>query len=220
MKDWFDGDGKQECRRRNLEVARSVRELWESDGSKLRCKWCELSGDSVGLSLKNLNGILQDRGFVGVDTSREKIRKMEGEFPEHTWICGDIYSKISELQRLKVGVLNLDGYGNAGREGASLQAAMAIVTVGMREFGAFLLILNRSLDGNRRLGISPSTALREQAKKVAEVASGCGLTLNQYDILGHGDEKAFDDPKFVGEIGAFHVYKSKRQRMANLRVIF
>lgn len=220
MKDWFDSVGKRECRLGNLRVASSVRELWDKKTGELKCRWCELAGDSVELSIEILGTAVSPSNFVGVDKDEDKIRKYMRSMPDRKWIRGDIYSAVSRLRRLDIGVLNLDGYGNAGREGASLQAVMPLVSDGVHKFGAFLLILNRSLDGVRRRGIRPSEALREQAKRVCDVASSKHGRPEENILLPEGAELAVDDPSFSGEVGAFHVYKGRTQRMANLRIIF
>ncbi len=220
MKDWFDGAGKDECRSENLRVASEIRGLWDKASGMLNCRWCELAGSSASLSITALGEKVCPSDFVGVDVDVERIHRLKKEYPKSVWIEGDIYSAVSRLRRLRIGILNIDGYGNAGREGPSLRATIPLISQSLKERGTFLLILNRSLDGVRRQGQKPSDALRNQARTICESLGSLPIRPKEEDLLPIGLESIVDSPTFSGKIGAFHVYRGKRQRMANARIIF
>jgi len=223
--DTFLGAAKAACRAGNMAAVSAERELWEPDSPKLRCDWCELMGESGLETLAALEsrGVMRPGGFVGVDSDFVRISRFAKQRPDMNWVAGDLFTSVSRLSRHKIGVMNIDGYGQVGADTmwAKLSALTPIVRSGLREFGRFVLFLNKDLDSVIRHKVRPSAGLRKHVEIVCDALSGLPFAPDPYELLPKGFEDVVDG-SFVGALGAFEIYRGRvrSNRMANLRLSF
>jgi hypothetical protein len=226
--DAFNNPAKALCRAGNLRALReSAHLLWEDHSRlRLRCDWCELMGETGFLTLDMLEreGVLAAGGFVGVDLDRSRIEGFRERRPDLKWIAGNLYECLDARELARVGVLNLDEYGEVGNRSAWVDFPLirGLVQRGLDLFGEFALFWNQDLDAVARRGKDRGAALRSHAHMVAETLSGClpRRELNSTMLLPKGGEDRINGG-YVGVLGAFEVYRGKKagHRMANLRVI-
>jgi hypothetical protein len=97
-----------------------------------------------------------------------------------------------------------------------------LVHQGLDAFWEFALFWNQDLDAVSRHGQTRGRSLRRHADMICEALSGYlpRRELTSDMLLPEGSEKEIDSG-FIGELGAFHVYRGLTigHRMANLRHI-
>jgi hypothetical protein len=226
--DAFDNPAKMACRAGNLRVLREAAFLlWEDgDRRRLRCDWCELMGETGFLTLDLLEGegVLAAGGFVGIDLDPERIDGFRRRRPDLKWIAGNLYEQLEAPELSKVGILNLDEYGEVGNRSAGVDFDLirGLVKRGLERFGEFALFWNQDLDAVVRRRQERGQALRRHADMVSDALRGClpRRELTSAMLLPDGSEKEIDEG-FVGVLGAFEIYRgsSGGHRMANLRII-
>jgi hypothetical protein len=226
--DAFDNPAKMACREGNLRVLReSAYLLWE-DGNRarLRCDWCELMGTTGLLTLDLLEryGALATGGFVGFDLDPARIDRFRQQRPDLQWVAGNLYERLDAPELARVGVLNLDVYGEVANRSAVVDFPLlrGLVKRGLDTFGEFALFWNQDLDAVVRRRQDRGQALRCHAEMVCETLRGClpRRELTPAMLLPKGSERGIDTG-FVGVLGAFEIYRGsvRGHRMANLRVI-
>lgn len=226
--DAFDNPAKMACREGNLRVLREATFLLWEDGERkrLRCDWCELMGSTglLTLDLLEREGVLAPGGFVGIDLAPARIDGFRQCRPDLKWLAGNLYECLDAPELAKVGILNLDEYGEVANRSTQVDFPLlrALVKRGLDTFGEFALFWNQDLDAVVRRRHSRGEALRRHAEMVCEVLRGClpRRELNPAMLLPEGSEAEID-AGFVGVRGAFEVYRGsvRGHRMANLRVI-
>jgi hypothetical protein len=225
--DAFDNPAKALCREGNLRALRgSSHALWEDTRARLRCDWCELMGETGLLTLELLEreGVLAAGGFVGVDLDAGRIDGFRQRRPDLKWVAGNLYERLDAPELARVGVLNLDEYGEVGNRGACVDFPLirGLVQRGLDTFGEFALFWNQDVDAVSRRGQDRGAALRRHADMVAETLGGClpRRDLTSAMLLAEGGEDQIN-AGYVGVLGAFEIYRGKKagHRMANLRVI-
>jgi len=176
------------------------------------------------LDLLEREGVLTDGGFVGVDLDPARIAGFRERRPDLKWVAGNLYERLDAPELAKVGVLNLDEYGEVGNRGAQVDFPLirGLVQRGLETFGEFALFWNQDLDAPARRGQDRGIALRRHADMVAETLRGClpCRELTSAMLLPEAGETQIN-AGFVGVLGAFEIYRGKKggHRMANLRVI-
>jgi hypothetical protein len=227
--DVFDNPAKMACRQGNLRTLRQAAYLlWEDgDRTRLRCHWCELMGETGlrTLELLEREGVLAPGGFVGVDTNAARIEEFRQLRPDLKWVAANLYECMAAPEFARVGVLNLDEYGEVGHPDTmgDFQLIRALVQRGLETFGEFALFWNQDLDSVVRRQHNRGRALRRHAETVCRALRGClpRRELAPEMLLSPGAEDQIN-ASFEGVLGAFEVYRGKRRghRMANLRLIF
>src|SRR3954464_1702667 len=118
LHDAFDNPAKMACRQGNLRVLREAAYLLWEDGNRtrLRCDWCELMGETGGLTLDLLEreGVLAPGGFVGIDLDPARIDDFRRRRPDVKWLAVNLYERLDAPELANVGVLNFDAYGEVG----------------------------------------------------------------------------------------------------------
>jgi hypothetical protein len=226
--DAFANPAKDQCRAGNLRALRDAAHLlWEDgDCTRLRCDWCELMGATVLLTLDLLEreGVLAAGGFVGIDLDPARIAGFREQRPDLKWVAGNLYERLDAPELARVGVLNLDEYGEVGNRSARVDFPLirGLVQRGLDTFGEFALFWNQDLDAVVRRGQDRGAALRRHADMVADTLRGClpRRELTSAMLLPEGSEDRINGG-FVGVLGAFEIYRGKTggHRMANLRVL-
>jgi hypothetical protein len=226
--DAFDNPAKMACRAGNLRVLREAAYLlWEdSDRTRLRCDWCELMGETGWLTIDLLerDGALAPGGFVGIDLDPARIAGFRQCRPDLKWVAGNLYERLDAPELARVGVLNLDEYGEVANRGAEVDFPLlrGLVRRGLDTFGEFALFWNQDLDSVTRRRQGRGLALRRHADMVCAALRGClpRRELTSGMLLPDGCEREVD-AGFLGVLGAFEVYRgaARGHRMANLRVI-
>ena len=116
--DAFDNPAKMACREGNLRVlCEAAYLLWEDgERTRLRCDWCELMGETGCLTLDLLerDGVLAPGGFVGLDLDPVRIDGFRQRRPDLKWVAGNLYERLGAPELTRVGILNLDVYGEVG----------------------------------------------------------------------------------------------------------
>jgi hypothetical protein len=226
--DAFDNPAKMACREGNLRALREAAFLlWDdSERNRLRCDWCELMGSTglLTLDLLEREGVLAPGGFVGIDLDPARIDGFRQRRPDLKWLAGNLYECLDAPELAKVGILNLDAYGEVANRSAQVDLPLlrGLVKRGLDAFGEFALFWNQDLDAVVRRRQSRGEALRRHAEMVCEAFGGClpRRELTSAMLLPEGSEREID-AGFVGVRGAFEVYRgsTRGHRMANLRVI-
>src|SRR5262245_2088001 len=226
--DAFAKPAKMACREGNLRVLREAAFLLWEDGNRTRllCDWCELMGETSLLTLDLLEreGVLAPGGFVGIDLDPERIAAFRQRRPDLKWVAGNLYERLEAPEMARVGILNLDEYGEVGNHSALVDFPLirGLVQRGLDAFGEFALFWNQDLDAVVRRRQDRGQALRRHADMVCDVLRRClpRRELTSDMLLPEGSEQAMDT-RFVGVLGAFEVYRGsiRGHRMANLRVI-
>jgi len=226
--DAFDNPAKMLCREGNLRVLREAAFLlWEDgDRTRLLCDWCELMGATglLTLDLLEREGALAPGGFVGIDLDPARIYSFRQRRPDLKWVAGNLYELLDGPELAKVGILNLDEYGEVGNRSAPVDFPLirGLVKRGLDTFGEFALFWNQDLDAVVRRRQGRGQALRRHAEMVCDALRGClpRRELTSGMLLPDGAEKEID-AGFVRVLGAFEVYRGsvRGHRMANLRVI-
>jgi hypothetical protein len=226
--DAFDNPAKMACREGNLRVLREAAYLLWEDGNRtrLRCDWCELMGETGGLTLDLLEreGVLAPGGFVGIDLDPARIDGCRQRRPDLKWLTGNLFERLDAPELANVGVLNLDVYGEVGNRSAPVDFPLlrGLVRRGLERFGEFALFWNQDLDAVVRRRQDRGHALRRHAEMVCETLRDClpRRELTSTMLLPEGAEQRIDDGH-IGVLGAFEVYRGsvRRHRMANLRLI-
>jgi hypothetical protein len=227
--DAFANPAKAACREGNLRVLREAAYLlWEdSDRTRLRCHWCELMGATGLLTLDLLEraGALAPGGFVGIDLDQARIVGFRQRRPDLKWLAGNLDELLDRGELARVGVLNLDEYGEVGNPNAlvDFQLIRSLVQRGLDQFGEFALFWNQDLDAVARRRKDRGQSLRQHADLVCRALQGClpRRDLTSAMLLPEGSEEQMA-AGFIGTLGAFEIYRGapRGHRMANLRVIF
>jgi hypothetical protein len=226
--DIFDNPAKMACREGNLRVLREAAFLLWEDGerTRLRCDWCELMGATglLTLDLLEREKVLAPGGFIGIDLDSVRIDRFRQQRPDLKWLAGNLYELLVRDELGKVGILNLDEYGEVGNPSAMVDFNLirALVKRGLDRFGEFALFWNQDLDAVVRRRKDRGQSLRRHADMVCKALKGC-LPRRDFTcdmLLPHGGEEKIDRG-FVGTLGAFEIYRgaTRGHRMANLRVI-
>ncbi len=226
--DAFNNPAKMACREGNLRVLREAAYLlWEdSDRTRLRCDWCELMGETGGLTLDLLEraGVLATGGFVGIDLDAVRIANFRNQRPDLKWVTGNVYEHLDAPEFANVGILNLDEYGEVGHPDAMADFLLlrGLIRQGLEKFGEFALFWNQDLDAVVRRRRKRGEALRQHAEQVCSA-------LNQYlprreltaDMLLPTGAEELLESGFQGILGAFEIYRGSTNghRMANLRLL-
>jgi hypothetical protein len=226
--DAFDNPAKMACREGNLRVLREAAFLiWEhGERNRLRCDWCELMGSTglLTLDLLERESVLAPGGFVGIDLDPARIDGFRQHRPDLKWLAGNLYECLDAPELAKVGILNLDEYGEVANRSAQVDFPLirGLVMRGLDTFGEFALFWNQDLDAVVRRRQGRGEALRRHAEMVCEALRGClpRRELTSAMLLPEGSEREIDSG-FVGVRGAFEIYRgsTRGHRMANLRVI-
>src|SRR5436309_10818049 len=226
--DAFDNPAKMACRAGNLRVLREAAFLLWEDGerTRLRCDWCELMGATglLTLDLLERQGVLAPGGFVGIDLDPARIDVFRQRRPDLKWVAGNLYERLESPELAKVGILNLDEYGEVGNRTAQVDFDLirGLVQRGLDTFGEFALFWNQDLDAVVRRRQDRGQALRRHADMVAETLRGClpRRELTSAMLLPDDGESQIN-AGFVGVLGAFEIYRGsvRGHRMANLRVV-
>ena len=226
--DAFDNPAKMACRAGNLRVLREAAYLlWEDgDRTRLRCDWCELMGATglLTLDLLEREGVLAPGGFVGVDLDPGRVEGFRQQRPDLQWVAGNLYEWLDAAELARVGVLNLDVYGEVGDPSARGDFALlrGLVQRGLEMFGEFALFWNQDLDSVVRRRHGRGAALLRHAEAVCRALAGLlpRRELVSEMLLPQGSE-AVIDAGFTGTLGAFEIYRGATggHRMANLRII-
>jgi hypothetical protein len=226
--DSFDNPAKMACREGNLRVLREAAFLlWEDrDRARLRCDWCELMGATGLLTLELLEreSVLSPGGFVGIDLDPVRIDAFRQRRPDLKWLAGNLYELLDRAELDKVGILNLDEYGEVGSPNAMVDFTLirALVKRGLDRFGEFALFWNQDLDAVVRRRKDRGQSLRRHADLVCKALTNClpRRDLTSDMLLPPGSEEKIDSG-FLGTLGAFEIYRgaTRGHRMANLRVI-
>ena len=191
-----------------------------------RCDWCELIGTTGLLTLEMLErqNVLAPGGFVGVDLDAARIDGFRQLRPDLKWIAGNIYERLDAPELARVGILNLDEYGEVGNRSAEADFPLirGLVARGLDTFGEFALFWNQDLDAVVRRRQDRGHALRRHAEVACQALHGClpRRKLTSEMLLAKGDEESVD-ADFIGVVGAFEIYRGslRGHRMANLRLI-
>jgi hypothetical protein len=226
--DAFDNPAKMACREGNLRVLREAAFLlWEDgDRARLRCDWCELMGATGLRTLEMLEreGALAPGGFVGIDLDPARIDGFRQRRSDLKWVAGNLYEWLEAPELAKVGILNLDEYGEVANRSAPVDFPLicGLVQRGLETFGEFALFWNQDLDAVVRRRQDRGQALRRHAEMVCDALRGClpRRELTPAMLLPEGSENDVDSG-FIGVLGAFEIYRGSNRghRMANLRVI-
>jgi hypothetical protein len=226
--DAFDNPAKTACRAGNLRALREAAYLLWEDGerNRLRCDWCELMGATglLTLDLLEREGVVTPGGFVGIDLDSARIDDLRRLRPDLKWVAGNLYERLDAPELAKVGVLNLDVYGEVGDPSARGDFALlrGLVQQGLEQFGEFALFWNQDLDSVVRRRHARGATLRRHADAVARALSGLlpRRELTSEMLLPQGSEEVID-AGFTGFLGAFEVYRGVAggHRMADLRII-
>ena len=226
--DAFDNPAKMACRQGNLRVLREAAFLlWEDgDRARFRCDWCELMGTTGLLTLELLEReqALAPGGFVGVDLDTARIEGFRQQRPDLKWVAGNLYERLDAPELDRVGILNLDEYGEVGNRSAEADFPLirGLVKRGLDTFGEFALFWNQDLDAVLRRRQDRGHALRRHADMVCRALRDClpRREITSEMLLPKGGEEQIDSD-FIGIIGAFEIYRGsiRGHRMANLRLI-
>lgn len=226
--DAFDNPAKMACRAGNLRALREAAYLlWDgAERTCLRCDWCELMGETGMRTLELLEreGVLAPGGFVGVDLDTARIGGFRRQRPDLKWVAANLYEQLDAPEFARVGVLNLDEYGEVGDPDTmgDFQLIRALVVRGLETFGEFALFWNQDLDSVVRRRNNRGAALRRHVEMVCKSLTNClpRRELTPEMLLPEGSEGQID-AGFVGVLGAFEIYrgKAKGHRMANLRLV-
>ena len=226
--DAFNNRAKASCREGNLRVLREAAFLLWEDGdlARLRCDWCELMGETglLTLDLLEREGALAPGGFVGIDLDSVRIEGFRRQRPDVKWVAGNLYERLEAPELARVGILNLDEYGEVGNRSALVDFPLirGLVSRGLDAFGEFALFWNQDLDAVVRRRQDRGQALRRHAEMVCEALKGClpRRELTPAMLLPEGSEEQINSD-FVGILGAFEIYRgsARSHRMANLRII-
>ena len=216
------------CRAGNLRTLREAAYLlWEDgDRTRLSCDWCELMGATGLLTLELLEreGVLAPDGFVGVDLDPGRVEGFRRQRPDLKWLAGNLYERLDAPELARVGVLNLDAYGEVGDPSARGDFALlrGLVREGLETFGEFALFWNQDLDSVTRRRHERGAALRRHADAVCRALAGLlpRRELSSEMLIPEGGEQDIEDG-FTGTLGAFEIYRGVAggHRMANLRLV-
>ena len=91
---------------------------------------------------------LASGGFVGVDLDAARIDGFRQQRPDLKWVAGNLYERLDAPELARVGVLNLDEYGEVGNRTADADFPLirGLVQRGLDAFGEFALFWNQDLD--------------------------------------------------------------------------
>ena len=148
QRDAFDNPAKMACRDGNLRVLREAAFLlWEDgDRTRLRCDWCELMGETglLTLDLLERQAVLAPGGFVGIDLDPARIDGFRQRRPDLKWVAGNLYERLDAPELARVGILNLDEYGEVANRSAAVDFPLirGLVQRGLDTFGEFALFWN------------------------------------------------------------------------------
>jgi hypothetical protein len=176
------------------------------------------------LDLLERQGVLAPGGFVGIDLDPARIDGFRQRRPDLKWVAGNLYERLDAPELARVGILNLDEYGEVANRSAAVDFPLirGLVQRGLDTFGEFALFWNQDLDAVVRRGQDRGQALRRHADVVCEALRGClpRRQLTSEMLLPEGGEDEIASG-FVGVLGAFEVYRGsvRGHRMANLRII-
>src|SRR5437660_2500748 len=179
QQDAFDNPAKMACREGNLRVLREgAFLLWhDGDRTRLRCDWCELMGATglLTLDLLERQGVLAPGGFVGIDLDPARIEGFRQGRPDLKWVAGNLYERLEAPELAKVGILNLDEYGEVANRSAPVDFPLirGLVQRGLDTFGEFALFWKQDLDAVVRHRRNYGEALGRQAEMVCEALRGC-----------------------------------------------
>lgn len=228
--DAFDNGPKAEYRARHLQVLREqVPELWDEESpQRLQGAWLELMGTTGWRTLDLLveAGALTPAGFVGVDLDGQRIEDYRRRYPGARWLAGDVLDLVQRAELDDVAVVHYDAYeavASSRLDHIGEQLAV-LLRRAVDRFGAALLLWNADLDSVRRLGQAAPAALRAHATTITGMLRGAlgeRREIAAETLLPLGAEAAAGDPAFVGNIGAFELYRGKRagHRMACCRAV-
>lgn len=221
MKHSFPEESKQKYRDDLILFlkTRAGKSLLNND--KLIGSWCELSGNTGNLTLESLvkENLILESQFIGVDFDREILTNFAKQYPKSKWISGSLLEVIHDFD--DISVLNFDSYRATGSMELmrDLDGVRPIIANSIRKFGAFCLFLNTDLDATRTNKIKPSDALMGHVESVCRILNGWlpghGLNVNNFVH----DFTPLDNG-FTGSIGDFYIYRSKKHRMVNMKVLF
>ena len=139
-------------------------------------------------------------------------------------MAGNLYERLEAPELARVGVLNLDEYGEVGNAGAEADFPLVrgLVQRGLEQFGEFALFWNQDLESVVRRRQGRGRALRQHTDRVCEALRGLRARreLTSEMLFPAGGEEQID-AGFVGALGAFEVYRGswRGHRMANLRLV-
>lgn len=227
--DAFDNDTKSAYRARHLDVLRGqVPELWSDDSPGLKGSWLELMGSTGWKTLDLLvgEGVLTPVSFVGADLDATRIADYRARYPAARWIAGDVLDFVERPELEDVSVVHFDGYetvASSRLEHVGEQLGVILRRAVARQ-GAALLLWNSDLDATRLHGQPAAPALRQHAATLAAIlanAAGERRVVTPETLLPVGTEEAVTARAFVGDVGAFEIYRGKStgHRMACCRVI-
>jgi hypothetical protein len=176
------------------------------------------------LDLLEREGVLAPGGFVGIDLDPARIEAFRQRRPDVKWVAGNLYERLEAPELGRVGILNLDEYGEVGNRSAVVDFPLicGLVQRGLDAFGEFALFWNQDLDAVVRRRQERGQALRRHAEMVCEALRGClpRRELTSTMLLPEGSEEKIE-AGFLGVLGAFEIYRGsvRWHRMANLRVV-
>ncbi len=226
--DAFDNPAKMACREGNLRVLREAAFLLWEDGDRirLRCDWCELMGATGLLTLDMLEreDVLAPGGFVGVDLDAARIDGFRQQRPDLKWVAGNLYERLDAPELARVGILNLDEYGEVGNRSAEADFPLirGLVQRGLDTFGEFALFWNQDLDAVVRRRQDRGHALRRHAEMVCQALAGACHGANwRPRCCCRMAARRESTPISSASSARFEIYRGsiRGHRMANLRLI-
>ena len=231
MSDRYDTEGKSRYRTSNLEwIFQNGIAVWQRDtqGTKTRLKgsWCELLGETGHHTIKLLEERNVINGYVGVDLSLEHIVNHRDQYagnPSYQWCLGNLFSSLHKPCFQDVCVWNLDGYDSIDNPRVKSELEVLgrhMATTSISKFGESILLFNLSLDNPHTRRTKLSESLLNCTKVIADALSGYERrrVLDAGQMLSQEEAEQVDDSSFEGEIGSYYIYRSRSQRMANLRL--
>ncbi|MCW8138438.1 MAG: hypothetical protein KIT58_05980 [Planctomycetota bacterium] len=227
--DAFDNAAKSAYRARHLEVLREhAPELWSDESRALNGAWLELMGATGWRTLELLlgAGALAAGSFVGVDLDVRRIADYRARYPEARWVAGDLLDLVLRPELEDVSVVHFDGYeavASPRLEHVGEQLTL-LLRRAVARFGAAALLWNADIDACRLHRIPAARSLRTHATTLATVlraATGARRMVQPCALLPTDSERAVAAPSFVGQVGAFQIYRGKPggHRMACLSAV-
>lgn len=222
---------KEDWRHKNIAWMKEAYEFFPKN--KMICSYMELMGTSGVISFEMMKKyFFHPNQFVALEQEpavfMDNCVKKKNDGYGFQLIYGDAYQiapLLATEYKPPVGIFNFDGMQLVGTENwwrDHKPALQAVVNKTIDVYGCCVLILNQSLDQPKGSIAERAERLRLNASKMFDCFGKWGVTSERLlGKRGYLADKCLDY-SFLGQAGAFEIYKSKDHttRMATSRFIF
>lgn len=226
---------KDDWRKRNVAWMQEAYELF--NGRHMLCSYLELMGESGILSFELMKKHMKASSqFVALEQNpnvfMENCFKKKQDKHGFTLIYGDAYQvapRLAQEYEPAVGIFNFDGMNQVGNEVWWRQNKpwlQSTIKTAISKYECCVILLNQTLDKPKEDKEERLERVKTNVKMMADCFRPWGVTSER--LLGKKNiqaEKCLDF-SFLGQMGAFEVYRSslngkeRHFRMATTRFIF